>query len=205
MGNSEDLVPKQNDGSQLDTDFEVNAANDREAAKLFELAVGRLLDVNNWHRLCGPLSAVFILTDSEGRPVNGPARTGNHFKIDVPGPGPVAGDGFDWVQIEAMDDRRNSGSAEESVTLRVRPVPSPQNDNPDTAHFFSPEATSSFRVVRTGSLVRAEVHGRNEKPNTQTETPVDKIRNAVIGSGARAGMSRPQWNSLVKGLLDTGG
>jgi hypothetical protein len=200
---SDEMVPTNSKGSSLDTEFEVRAADDSEAKKLFALASHRLLDVNSWDKICGPMSAVFKLTDKNGVEINGLAKPGDHFQIDVPGPGPVAGDGFDWVEIEAMDDQRNPSAREESVTLRVRPSPSPKNKNPDIAHFFSDDATSSFRVVRKGNLVRAEVHGRNEKPNTETNSTIDKVRNAVVGTGARAGISEPQWKSLVKGLLNT--
>jgi hypothetical protein len=200
---SDEMVPPNNKGSSLDTEFEVRAPDESEAKKLFALASHRLLDVNSWDKICGPMSAVFKLTDKNGVEINGLAKPGDHFQIDVPGPGPVAGDGFDWVEIEAMDDQRNPTGKEESVTLRVRPSPSPKNKNPDTAHFFSEDATSSFRVVRNGSVVRAEVHGRNETPNTETTSTIDKLRNAVVGTGAKAGMSTPQWKSLVKGLLNT--
>lgn len=200
---SDQMVPPNKKGSSLDTDFEVRATDESEAKKLFALASHRLLDVNSWDKICGPMSAVFKLTDKNGVEINGLAKPGDHFQIDVPGPGPKAGDGFDWVKIEAMDDQRNPAAHEESVTLRVRPSSSPKNESPDTAHFFSDAATSSFRVVRQGSIVRAEVHGRNETPNTETQNPIDKVRNAVVGTGARAGMSTPQWNSLVKGLLNT--
>jgi hypothetical protein len=201
-GNS-GIIPPQNEGSRLDTDHEVKAANEMEAKQLFNLAASRLLDVNCWDELCGPASAVFRLTDDQGNEITGPAKTGNYFKIDVPGPGPTAGEGYDWVKIEAMDDQRNPASNEESVTMRVRPASSPRNSNPDIAHFFSNEATSSFRVMRHSNVVRAEVHGRNETPNTEAKTPVDKVRNAVVGTGARVGMSTPQWKSLVKGLLSS--
>jgi hypothetical protein len=200
---SDEMVPPNNKGSSLDTEFEVRATDESEAKKLFALASHRLLDVNSWDKLCGPMSAVFKLTDRNGIEINGLAKPGDHFQIDVPGPGPAAGEGFDWVRIEAMDDQRNPSAREESVTLRVRPSSSPKNKNPDTAHFFSEDATSSFRVARIGTVVRAEVHGRNETPNTETTSAVDKVRNAVVGTGASAGMSTPQWNSLVKGLLNT--
>jgi hypothetical protein len=200
---SDQMVPHSHEGSSLDTDFEVRATDESEAKKLFALAAHRLLDVNSWDKICGPMSAVFKLTDRNGVGIDGLAKPGDHFQIDVPGPGPAAGDGFDWVKIEAMDDQRNPSAPEESVTLRVRPSPSPRNESSDTAHFFSNAATSSFRIVRQGSVVRAEVHGRNETPNTEADNPIDKVRNALVGTGARAGLSKPQWNSLVKGLLST--
>lgn len=195
-------IPEQKKGNQLDVRHASAASSLQEAQAVFSMAANRLLDVNHWDKLCGPLSATFRLTDQHGKEIAGPAHPGDHFKINLPGPGPAAGDGYDWVQVEALDDKRNPSAYEESVTLRVRPSSSPTGDTADTAHFFKDEATSSFRVQRKGNVVTAEVHGRNEVPNTSTDKPVDKMRNAVVGLGAITAFSAPQWKKLVKGLLD---
>lgn len=200
---SEHGVPEQYKGKKLDVDNEVRLSSMEEAQQVFHVAAGRLLDVNEWAEICGPASADFALTDERGNPVHRDPVPGDFFRIDVPGPGPASGDGYDWVRIEYLEDLRNPGASEESITMRVRPAPSPQNPSHDTAHFFSPEATSSFRVIRNGNVVRAEVHGRNEVPNTTVDTNADKIRNAVVGTGAIAGLSTPQWKSLVNGLLES--
>jgi hypothetical protein len=206
MENKKDkIIPDQQKGSKLDTASEVKAESLADAQKLFRIATERLMNVNRWDEICGAASAVFRLTDAEGKEIPGPVTWNNYFKIDVPGPGPVSGEGFDWVKVEAIEDKRNPGGEQESVTIRVRPAPSPLNAKSDTAHFFSEDATSSFRVERNGNTVRAEVHGRNEVPNTDTEEVRDKVRNAVVGIGAVAGMSTPQWKSLVNGLLDQKG
>lgn len=203
MSDENNLIPPQRIGNKLDTSHEYVASDAAEARRVFSTAAERLLNVNSWEKICGPLSAKFSLRDERGEFANRTARSGDYFRIDVPGPGPSSGDGFDWVRVEALSDRRNPGSDEESVTIRVRPAPSPENPAPDTAHFFSGDATSSFQVIRRGNIIRAEVHGRNEQPNTDVEKKADKVRNAVVGTGAVAGVSKPQWNSLVKGLLET--
>jgi hypothetical protein len=201
--NSDNMIPGQRVGSKLDTSHEFKAGTEQEAKAVFQMAADRLLNVNIWEKICGSMSAKFILTDKDGNQVDRSVKPGDHVKIDVPGPGPAAGNGYDWVEVEAMEDNRDPSGPEESLTVRVRPSPSPENNKSDTAHFFKDDATSSFRVRRQGNVVTAEVHGRNEVPNTQVEATPDKIRNAVVGSGAVAGMSKPQWKSLVNGLLDT--
>lgn len=56
--------------------------------------------------------------------------------------------------------------------------------------------------MREKNTVTAAVLGRNEVANTTDSTSVlDKLRNAVVGISAALGMSNPQWNSLVNGLL----
>ncbi len=121
------------------------------------------------------------------------------FQIDIPGPGPVSGDGYDWVQIEAMEELETPEI--EQLTIRVRPATSPKNEKSDVAHFFSAEATSNFLVQREGNTVTAAVLGRNEKPNTEADTIVDKARNAAVATGAVTAFSKLQWTSLVKGLI----
>ena len=74
----------------------------------------------------------------------------------------------------------------------------------DVAHFYSDEATSNFIVRRDGTKVTAGVYGRNEKPNVKkSDTVIDKIRNAVVGTGGVSGFSKLQWKALVSGLLET--
>ena len=70
------------------------------------------------------------------------------------------------------------------------------------AHFYTDEATSNFIVKREGTKVTAGVYGRNEKPNVKTETIIDKVRNAVVGTGAVTAFSKIQWKALVNGLLE---
>ena len=70
------------------------------------------------------------------------------------------------------------------------------------AHFLSDDATSTFIISRKNNTITASVHGRNEKPNTEAAGLLDKIRNAIVGTTAVAGISKIQWKLLVKGLLD---
>jgi hypothetical protein len=196
-------VPAQEKGVKFDTEYAVTVPARHEAQRLFSDATYRLLDVNRWDKLCGELSAVFRLMDSEGNAVDRLAQPGDHFRINIPAPGTVTGEGYDWVRIEALVDNRDQHATAESVTLRVRPATNPVNkDQADTAHFFKDDATSSFTVQREGNRVIAGVHSRNEVPNTEAEKVVDKVRNAIVALGAMAGLSSPQWKRLVKGLLE---
>jgi hypothetical protein len=197
------IVPAQHTGQKVDEVEEIQCQSSEEADKLFSKAAQRLLDVNNWDRVCGPLSAKFSLMDASGSPVQRRPQQGDYFRINVPGPGPKAGEGFDWVQVEKIEERKNEDDA--LLAIRVRPAASPLNADRDIAHFFNENATSTFSVQRSGNAVVASVHGRNEEPNTDTSRTVDKVRNAVVGGGASAGLSKPQWKSLVSGLLDNSG
>jgi hypothetical protein len=200
MENKEkDLVPQQNTGAESNTESSVSFNTLAEAQQFFEVVQQRLLNVNNWHHLSGTGTAGFQLTDAEGNDVNRPAQKGDHFKIDIPGPGPATGDGYDWVQIEAIE--RVDEENKDCIVVRVRPATNPNNERQDVAHFFSPEATSNFMAMREGNTVTAAVYGRNEKPNRDAEKLVDKARNTAVATGAVSGFSKLQWKSLVNGLL----
>jgi len=194
-----DSVPEQQKGSESNNEESVTLTNEEEAKAFYKEVKNRLLQVNSWQQYAGAATAEFILCNAEGGNVNRAPQTGDYFKIDIPGPGPVTGDGFDWVVVEAVDETHEKGV--ERTIIRVRPASNPTNNKGDVAHFFSEEATSNFIVERTGNKVTAAVLGRNETPNTSAEKVVDKARNAAVATGAVTAFSKLQWKSLVKGLL----
>ena len=195
MDENRNLVPDQRTGAESNTEERVQLTSEQEASEFFIKAAERLRDVNHWHQVAGKATADFELTDRAGNPVQRNVQEGDHFKIDIPGPGPVTGDGYDWVQVEKIEQQQDE------LTIRVRPATNPNNSRQDVAHFFSDEATSCFMVKRAGNEVVAAVLGRNEKPNTAAEKVVDKARNTAIAGGAITGFAKLQWKSLVKGLL----
>lgn len=196
------VVPQQEQGARLDTSYGYHAQTAADARLAYSQSVHRLLDVNRWDRLCGAGSARFEITNEEGIPVRSMAREDYYFRIRIPAPGPIEGDGYDWVKVEKIDVIADAAHDEEQLSMRVRPAPNPAKDEGATAHFFGPEATSTFRVTRKGLEVIASVHGRNETPNTEAGNLADAVRNTVVSFGASAGLSSLQWNSLVKGIIE---
>ncbi|MGB8190886.1 MAG: hypothetical protein WCF67_03150 [Chitinophagaceae bacterium] len=201
MGNIQELIPHQQTGAESNTEEIRVLTDENESKKLFEKARQRLLNVNGWQQLCGPGSALFQLTDASGKEVDRAAQPSDHFKIDIPGPGPVTGEGYDWVKIEQIEEQHEPQSNSDCILMRVRPATNPHGGADDVAHFFSDDATSNFMVRREGNKVIAAVYGRNELPNTKAESAVDKARNAMVAMSAIAGVSKLQWKSLVKGLI----
>lgn len=195
----EQQIPEQKLGAQSNTEAVQTFNSEAEAQSFFEKVKERLKTVNNWHKYAGSLTADFALCDSTGNEVDRLVEKGDHFKIDIPGPGPATGDGYDWVQVESIDEVKTPEA--ESLSIVVRPATNPTNADPDVAHFFSEEATSCFMVSRQGNEVKAAVYGRNEQPNTHTEKAMDKIRNSAVAGGAVSGFSKLQWKSLVTGLI----
>jgi hypothetical protein len=196
-------VPRQQKGAQKDIEHVVETADEDDARKLFVIARNRLVNVNQWHEYATGISATFKLCDQYGNEVDRTAENGDYFKIDLPAPGSNEGKGYDWVQIEKIEDRSDSAGDEEYVGIRVRPARHPKEKGEDVAHFFKDDSTSSFVIERHGKIVTAAVYGRNEKPNTKTHNLIDKVRNAVVGATAIVGFSNVQWKNLVQGLLKT--
>lgn len=197
-----DIVPEQKTGTEVNTEHTISLENREQAEKLFKTAAQRLLDVNNWEQLCGTGSANFQLTDPHGNYITRTATEGDHFKIDIPGPGSVEGKGYDWVRIEKIEESIDCERDNESIAIRVRPATNPTTPGNEVAHFFNEEATSSFIIEREGISVKAGVYGRNEKPNTVIKNLVDKARNAVVALGAISGISSVQWQKLSRGLIE---
>ena len=202
MEQEKENIPEQRKGKKTDTSESVRLDSVEEAKQHFSVCKNRLLDVSSWHELSGKGTAGFDLTDSKGDSVRRLAKKGDHFKIDIPAPGNTTGEGNDWVRIEEIEDQSNSQAQEEYLAIHVRPASNPKNQDKEVAHFFKDEATSTFLVKREGNTVLAEVHGRNETPNTKDTNLIDTVRNAVVAVGAMLGFSDLQWKSLVKGLVE---
>ncbi len=200
MDPSSNSIPPQRKGMQADI-IEMEIASDPQEAKLLFLkARERLFDIAHWGDISEGLSASFMLTDASGIRTEDFPKPGDHIRINIPGPGSVAGEGYDWVRVELVEDKRSVATDEEWSVMKVRPSEDP-GKREGVAHFLENQATSSFVVRRKDNTVSAEVHGRNEKPNTGAKKITDKIRNALVGSAAAAGVGKIQWQKLAKGLL----
>lgn len=201
MENASDNIPLQVVGRQTDFIDFADRDTQAEAHNLFLLAKERLKDVSNWHTFSGPGSSKFSLTDAQGNELYKIAEKGDHFYVDLPAPGSIAGDGLDWVRIESFDEGGDANTESEFFTMTVRPVANPRHPDLATANFFSHTSTNTFIVERYKNHVSAAVHGRNETPNNKDTNIYDTVRNTIIALTARVGLSGPQWKALIKGLL----
>ena len=195
------MVPENKKGKALDLEHSVIENSPEEAITTFKRACKRLLNPPTWHELSGALSATFKLGPSTGPGVERLAQINDYIRIDIPGPGAVAGDGYDWVQVQNIIENPDS-SAGESFGMTLKAAVNPDKPEQGIAHFFGDGATSTFIVKRNGNNVTASYHGRNEIPNTKKVDLPDKIRNSIIAAGALAGISELQWAALIKGLLE---
>ncbi len=194
-------IPEQQEGNQSDVIEFVDMDTRQQAHGLFLLAKDRLKDVSNWHNICGHGSTKFTLTDTAGNAIYRMAEKGDHFFIDLPSPGTLAGDGLDWVRIESLEEVNDPKGETEYIVITARPVANPKHSKEEIAHFFSHNSTNTFIVERYLNHVSAAVHGRNETTNTDNTGIYDTVRNTIVALTARTGLSGPQWKTLVKGLL----
>src|SRR4051812_48130720 len=93
-------LPPQETGRQTNFTYERTYDDLKSAHKGFKQAAERLLTVNNWHEYTGTGSAKFTLTNNLGDELFGFAGQGHYISVDLPGPGPDAGSGLEWVIIE---------------------------------------------------------------------------------------------------------
>jgi len=202
MHMKQSIVPSQHIGNQTGAKASVDTKDVVKAVNTFIQAKSRLLDINNWHKYSGTAATKFTLTDSAGNPVNRSPQKGDYIKIDVPGPGTIAGQGYDWVCIEQFEEKQDKQSDLDFFAFRVRPAANPTSGSATApAHFYTKQTTSTFIVQREGTVVSACEKGRNEVPNTHTDKMVDNMRNGLVAVGATLGLSIPQWKVLMEGLL----
>ena len=193
------LVPENKEGRSITVNSIVQCDSETAAKALYHEAKQRLLYVHNWGKIAGALSSDFRLTDASGNEADRLAQKGDYFRIDIPGPGSKAGEGYDWAGVEEIKEVNNVYV--DSIAMRVRPGPNPQTANQNVAHFYSNQSTSTFVVTREGTMVTASIYDRNIEANDETEEPLDKVRNAVVGIGGKYGFSRLQWEALAGALL----
>lgn len=193
------LIPDNTDGKAITAEAVAVMNNEQEARALYTVARERLLYVHNWGKITGKLSADFQLTDESGNEVDRFAQPGDHFRIDITGPGSSAGNGYDWASVEAIKEVHENGV--DSIALRVRPAANPKTANNNIAHFYSAQSTSTFVITREGTRVTASVYDRNIEPNDATTSLIDKARNAAVGLGAKHGLSKLQWHALAEAFI----
>ena len=194
------IIPENSKGKSLDIEHQVVEATLKEAGKTFDRACKRLLNPSVWYLITGEFSAKFTLQKSEDRRETKLVDVGDYLAIDVPGPGLKAGDGFDWVRVELLQ-KNTEPYCDGSIAMRLRASKNPSTKDAGIAHFFDGEATSTFIIKRMGKTVYASYHGRNEIANTVNIPLLDKLRNKVVATGAEAGLSKLQWEALIKGFL----
>ncbi|RYY60817.1 MAG: hypothetical protein EOO05_08595 [Chitinophagaceae bacterium] len=198
--NYRDLIPEATRGKNTELSAVVDCGTDSNAKKKFELAARRLLAPDTWAGISGKPGAEFLALGSDLQEKPALIKPGSYIRIDIPGPGPKNGGGYDWVVIQDLK-RKISDNGEDFVGLTVTPCANPFSTDPSDAHFLEQGSTSTFIILREKKVVSALYFGRNEKINTAVPGIADKLRNTVTGLGAFAGLSEAQWQKLIDGFI----
>jgi hypothetical protein len=160
--------------------------NEAAARTAFLEGKERLFKVNNWSDLPG-INSTFRLYTPQGQPTEQIPVPGCYIKIILPGV-PVE----NWVEIAEVQE------TETVAQFTVHPCPNPQNEAEETQHFFSKEASSTFRIEQNGFVLRGYQIGKNEVINNQTEQAGDRaVLNTLIAEGGWAGFQDIQWLKLT--------
>ena len=191
------MVPENTIGKTVDINHTVKL-NKEEAKTTYNVARERLLNPDCWRDLAGIGTAEFelISRNEDFKQV----QENDYLRINIPGPGSIAGDGYDWVIVEKIEEN-NFSETDKNIGLKLRASSNPHTDKTDTAHFFKKEATSTFIIKLKDDVVTAYYYGRNEVPNVEDVPILDKVRNTVVATGAAIGLSELQWNALLTGFL----
>ncbi len=192
-------IPEQYSGAKSDTVSKIELESEEMAVNHFETVKKRFLDVNSWEMFAGEEKASFSLRDKNGDLLLRNPQVGDYFRIKIPGLHNVDGDGFDWVNIEKFEEENKPHQS--CIYIRVRPSANPTQESDKTNHFFCDKATSNFMIRRENNTVFAEVHGRNEEPNTENVSALEKVRNLLVAVGGIIAGSKFQWKSLTEGLI----
>jgi hypothetical protein len=194
------IIPEQFKGQALEVEASQVSDTETAAQSLYELAKKKLFSVNDWHKIVAGLTARFQIVDRDGNEVSRKVNKGDYLRINIPGPGNKEGDGYDWVVVEDLKEINKEDF--QSAGFRVRPTENPFGKKNETAHFYSNETTSSFIIIRENVTVVSWIVDRNMKPNTESESVVDKVRDVMVGVSGIAGFSKVQWQGLADGLLE---
>ncbi len=194
------IIPTQYTGKEVEAEDSVELNNAEEAVLFYEEAKRRLLNVNQWHQVAGMVSARFQAMDGNGSALERSVKQGDYMRVDIPGPGSKAGEGYDWVKVEEVKELQKEPM--QSIGIRVRPVANPTSNENSIAHFYDESATSTFIITREGNKVTANILDRNLKPNEDNASLTDKIRDTTVGIGAIGMFSKVQWNRLASGLVE---
>ncbi|WP_018479192.1 hypothetical protein [Pontibacter roseus] len=164
------------------------------AQEAFEESKRKLFNVNLWSNLEG-INSTFELHDERGLKTTAETpKVGYYVKITLP-----ASNVENWVNISNIVQDENL--AEFTVHPSEKPNP-PADEEEVTQHFFTKEASSTFRVELQGTRLIASEIGQNEYINNKgKESGGRKILNTLVAEGGWAGFQALQWDKLTSYLV----
>src|SRR5690606_9229588 len=196
------MKPHSSNGEKIKSYHELSLSSTQIANQQFKQLRLRLFNINEWKNFFGNPSPEFVLMDQNVSVKTELPEKGDFIRIDLPGPGTVAGEGYDWVIIEEVYELENEAEEFNEVHLKVRPAPNPEKPENETAHFYTENSSSEFCVGRKKNMLYGWVKATGEEPNIEeAKGLVDKLRNIVVGFSAKSGLSELQWEQFMNSML----
>lgn len=192
-------VPPQIKGAESDAVSNIEFETVALAEKHFETVKKRFLDINSWELFAGKEKAEFSLRNSNGDVIVESPKVGDLVAIKIPLLPNQDPDHLDWAKVEVVEEDKSDIS--ESVYIRLRPTSKPSDKDASVTHFLDSDSTSNFIIKREGKMISAQVHARNEVPNTEDKGISEKLRNKMVAFGAMMIGSTIQWKGLTNGLI----
>lgn len=177
------LIPPQTHGKQLTLSQQKMFADPIAASHAFRQSAQRLLHPQFWKELSGGASASFDVIDPQLNLTDREISEGDYIRINIPGPGPLSGNGYDWVKVALIE------SSGHRLGIQLKPCANPEEKQEEPAHFFSEASSSTLTIDLENTTLTACYYGRNETVNNETGNVVENIRNTLIAAGAKAGLS----------------
>ncbi|MBO0948672.1 nuclear transport factor 2 family protein [Fibrella forsythiae] len=166
--------------------------DEASAIAAFDRSVAKLLTINGWSGL-SLFTADFFLHDATGQPnTSGPPQVGDYIQIRLPGPMPE-----NWVRVTHVAREENR------VEFTVHPSRDPREEQSEAIqHFFQAQASSTFRVERIGTTIRASEIGHDEAINNKGSQAGDRAMiNTAIAEMGWLFYQKLQWKLLTDYLV----
>ncbi|MGB3798918.1 MAG: hypothetical protein WA952_03835 [Lewinella sp.] len=168
------------------------------AEEAYRTVKARFHAINRWREMNDNIGTDFQLCGPTGEEVSRPPREGDFIRIDLTGPGSPSGAGYDWVKITQLAEEDGDYPW---AAMTVTPSGQPGEDGKTVAHFYQKGATNTFLVRRVGGCILAEVHGRNEQPNTEKGPVLYRLRNQAVALVGKLGFGKVQWKDWTDGMV----
>jgi hypothetical protein len=191
------LLPHQLKGGSTGILVKKEMPTRHEAILLYQLAIERLLLVNDWSRSCEK-AGKFYLCDSTGAGVQ-QMRAGEGLLIKVQLQGGEDESLVRWLRITEVFQEKDLLRDEELTGFSALPISSPFG-TPEPKVNTAEEHT--FYIMRRTNRVTAYV---NELPEPGTSMPQRFFKQALqltLVFGNLLGFSKTQWRCLLEGLLE---
>jgi hypothetical protein len=177
----------------------IRTATRHGALRLFERAKTKLMDVNNWDRLCGNDSAIFKLTDERGNLLETASPgIGDLVRIELPHSTDERPQ-YNWLRVEEFESGRDLLKDEDIFEFKLKQLPEPLAKENAKTNSHEPTKRLVFLLRRVASRVILIEAGGSSILQAATET--FKWKNLVNIFSTLFGMPDRQWKRLIKGVL----